>query len=102
VAASSIILRLPREVAPLFKDWLETHFPDRASRVMNRVRELHGGKDYDAEFGKRMTGQGVWADLQRQRFRRAAKQLGLDRTLPPLRSDLFAVPPRCGDQLALF
>ncbi len=102
VAASSIILRLPREVAPLFRDWLAEHVPDRAARVMNRVRELHGGKDYDADFGKRMTGQGVWADLQRQRFRRAAKRLGLDRTLPPLRCDLFAAPARAGDQLSLF
>ena len=102
VAASSIILRLPREVAPLFKDWLNTHYPDRAARVMNRVRELHGGKDYDPEFGTRMAGQGVWADLQRQRFRRAAAKLGLDRSLPRLRTDLFAVPPQAGDQLALF
>jgi len=102
VAASSIILRLPLEVAPLFKDWLQAHYPDRASRVMNRVRELHGGKDYDPEFGTRMSGQGIWADLQRQRFKRAAAKLGLDRSLPPLRTDLFAVPPQPGDQLSLF
>ncbi len=102
VAASSIMLRLPREVAPLFKEWLDTHYPDRAARVMNRVRELHGGKDYDPEFGKRMSGQGIWADLQKQRFKRAAAKLGLDRKLPPLRTDLFAAPPRSGDQLSLF
>lgn len=102
VAASSIMLRLPREVAPLFKEWLDTHYPDRAARVMNRVRALHGGKDYDPEFGKRMSGQGIWADLQRQRFNRAAAKLGLDRKLPALRTDLFAVPPRSGDQLSLF
>ena len=102
VAASSIILRLPLEVAPLFKDWLQAHYPDRASRIMNRVRELHGGKDYDPEFGTRMSGQGIWADLQRQRFQRAAAKLGLDRSLPPLRTDLFAVPLQPGDQLSLF
>ena len=102
VAASSIVLRLPREVAELFKDWLETHMPDRAARIMNRVRELHGGRDYDPEFGKRMRGQGQWADLMRQRFRRASAELGLDRDLPRLRTDLFRVPDRPGDQLSLF
>jgi DNA repair photolyase len=100
VAASSIVLRLPREVAPLFRDWLETHFPDRAARVMGRVRELHGGKDYDPNFGKRMVGQGVWAQMLQQRFKLAAAKLGLDRTLPPLRTDLFARPTRPGDQLS--
>ena len=102
VAASSIVLRLPREVAGLFEDWVEQHYPDRAARIMARVRELHGGKTYDAAFGTRMTGQGEWAALMRQRFRVAAKRLGLDRSLPPLRCDLFAPPPRAGDQLALF
>lgn len=102
VAASSIVLRLPREVAPLFRDWLETHFSDRAARIMGRVRELHGGRDYDPEFGKRMVGQGVWAELLQQRFRKAARKLGLDRSLPPLRTDLFCKPTQCGDQLNLF
>lgn len=102
VAASSIVLRLPREVAPLFEDWVQTHFPDRAARIMGRVRELHGGKTYDPEFGKRMRGQGPWADVMRQRFKLATRKLGLDRTLPDLRSDLFARPPQAGDQLALF
>ncbi|WP_019955123.1 PA0069 family radical SAM protein [Yoonia vestfoldensis] len=102
VAASCIMLRLPREVAGLFQDWLEAHFPDRAARVMGRVRALHGGRDYDPEFGKRMTGQGVWAKITQERFKVAAARLGLDRTLPPLRTDLFARPPQKGDQLALF
>lgn len=102
VAASSIVLRLPREVAGLFRDWLESAFPDRAARVMGRVSELHGGKDYDPAFGQRMTGQGEWAAMIHQRFRLATKRLGLDRSLPPLRTDLFAVPPRVGDQLDLF
>ena len=101
VAASSIVLRLPREVAPLFQDWLETHYPDRAGRVMGRVRELHGGRDYDPNFGKRMVGQGAWADILQQRFKLAAGKLGLDRSLPPLRTDLFAKPPQPGDQLSL-
>jgi DNA repair photolyase len=56
---------------------LQAHFPDRAQRVMNHVREMRGGKDYDANFGTRMRGEGIWADLIRQRFEKAAKRLGL-------------------------
>jgi DNA repair photolyase len=102
VAASVIPLRLPREVSPLFQDWLAEHFPDRAARVMARIREMHGGKDYEANFGTRMTGTGTYAQLIQQRYRKACKRLGLDRSLPPLRCDLFRVPPRKGDQLSLF
>jgi len=102
VAASSIVLRLPREVAGLFREWIEATFPDRAARVMGRVRDLHGGKEYDAEFGVRMKGQGVWADLARQRFEVAVRRLGLAVRMPPLRCDLFAVPGRAGDQIELF
>jgi DNA repair photolyase len=102
IAASSIVLRLPREVAGLFRDWVETAFPDRASRIMGRVRELHGGRDYDPAFGKRMTGQGEWARLLRARFDLGIRKAGLARTLPDLRTDLFAPPPRAGDQLSLF
>ena len=101
VAASSIVLRLPLEVAALFEDWLNDAYPDRAARVMARVRELHGGKTYDPAFGKRMTGQGEWAALMQQRFKLAARRLGLDRRLPDLRNDLFAPPVRVGDQMPL-
>ncbi len=76
VYANYIVLRLPWEVAPLFQQWLEAHFPDRAERVMNRVREMRGGKDYDSDFSTRMRGTGVWADLMRQRFHKAADRLG--------------------------
>ncbi|NNF91882.1 MAG: PA0069 family radical SAM protein [Boseongicola sp.] len=102
VAASWIMLRLPREVSPLFREWLEENFPDRAQRVMGRVRELHGGQDYDAEWGKRLTGEGAFADLLSHRFAIATKRLGLTRPLPPLRTDLFRPPPRTGDQLSFF
>jgi DNA repair photolyase len=102
VAGSWIMLRLPLEVAELFREWLARHCPDRAARVMNRVRELHGGRDYDPEWGKRMRGEGPFADLMRARFRVAVRRLGLDAALPPLRTDLFRVPPRAGDQLSLF
>jgi DNA repair photolyase len=101
IYANSIPLRLPLEVAGLFKDWLETTFPDRATRVMGRVRDLHGGRDYDPEFGLRMTGQGLWADLIRKRADLARRRLGLGSGLPPLRTDLFGPPPRSGDQLTL-
>jgi DNA repair photolyase len=102
VAASWIMLRLPREVSPLFREWIAEVAPDRAARVMGRVRELHGGQDYDPEWGKRMTGQGAFADLMRHRFAIATKRLGLATKMPPLRTDLFRPPPRAGDQLSLF
>lgn len=102
IAATSIMLRLPREVSGLFRDWVGAAFPDRAARIMNRVRELHGGQDYDPAFGRRMTGQGQWAALMRRRFDVATARLGLARQLEPLRTDLFAVPPAPGDQLSLF
>ena len=102
VAASFIMLRLPREVSGLFQDWLAQHYPDRAAKVMGRVRALHGGRDYDPEFGKRMRGEGPWADLMARRFAVAARRLGLDAAQPKLRCDLFARPAKAGDQLALF
>ena len=77
VNAGYVTLRLPWEVSPLFRQWLEAHFPDRAARVMNRVRDIHGGKDYDSSFGKRMHGEGIWADLIRQRFEKTVERLGL-------------------------
>ncbi|CAD6510869.1 hypothetical protein LMG28727_00392 [Paraburkholderia kirstenboschensis] len=76
--ASYIVLRLPWEVAPLFKDWLAAHFPDRAERVMARVRDMRGGKDYDSSFSARMKGEGLWADLLKQRFQKAVRRLGLN------------------------
>ncbi len=94
VSASCIPLRLPREVAGLFRDWIAATVPDRAARIMGRVRELHGGRDYDPDFGTRMTGQGVWADLIRSRKIAARRRYGLDKGFPPLRCDLFAVPGR--------
>jgi DNA repair photolyase len=102
VAATFITLRLPLEVSPLFQAWLATHEPGRAAKVMARVRDLHGGKDYDADWGKRMRGQGVWADLLARRFQIAASRLGLTDEQPPLRTDLFAVPFGKGAQLGLF
>lgn len=100
--ASWIMLRLPLEVSGLFQEWLQRHVPDRAAKVMARVREVHGGKDYDPDWGRRMRGEGIWADLIAQRFALALRRTGLTRDMPPLRCDLFAPPPRAGDQLSLF
>ena len=102
VAASFILLRLPREVSWLFQDWLAAHYPGRAAKVMGRVRSLHGGRDYDPAFGKRMRGEGPWADLMARRFAVSVRRLGLDAQQPKLRCDLFARPAQIGDQLAMF
>jgi DNA repair photolyase len=98
-SASWIMLRLPREVSPLVQEWLCEHFPDRAGRVMARLREMHGGKDYDARWGHRMRGEGAYAEMIGKRFRLAVKRLGLAERQPALRCDLFAVP---GAQMSLF
>ncbi len=78
-SAFSIVIRLPWEVNPLFQQWLQQHFPDRAARVMARIREMRGGADNSSQFGERMTGSGIWAQLLRQRFHKAADRLGLAR-----------------------
>jgi DNA repair photolyase len=96
------VVRLPWEVSPLFEEWLKAHFPDRAERVMNRIREMRGGKNYDAEFGRRMTGEGTWAQLIAQRFRRASERHGFSDAWPSLRLDLFVAPRPARPQLDLF
>ncbi|MDF1854046.1 PA0069 family radical SAM protein [Pseudooceanicola sp.] len=101
-AASWVMLRLPLEVAPLFRDWLAEHYPDRAGRVMRRVREMHGGKDYEAKWGLRMRGSGAYAEMIAQRFATCARRLGLDRPQPGLRCDLFRAPEVAARQLPLF
>lgn len=77
-SAGYIVLRLPQELNPLFQEWLQTHFPERAARVMNRVRDMRGGADYVADFAQRMKGTGIWADLIRQRFEKAAARCGIN------------------------
>jgi DNA repair photolyase len=78
------VLRLPWEVKPLFEEWLAHHAPERAARIMARLREMRGGKDYDADFRLRMKGEGVWAQLIAQRMRKAAARHGLNRVAPVL------------------
>lgn len=72
------VLRLPWEVAPLFRQWLELHYPQRAARVMHRIQDMRGGKDYDSDFATRMKGSGAWAQLLGQRFRKTAQRLGFN------------------------
>lgn len=99
--ASWILLRLPGEVAPLFHEWLEGFGEARARKVVTRLREMHGGRDYDSDWGTRMRGQGVYADLIRSRFRLASRRLGYAEAAPPLRTDLFRRPEPKDQQLAL-
>ena len=102
--AFSVVLRLPWEVNPIFQRWLAQHFPDRAARVMARVREMRGGRDYDARFGSRMRGEGVWAELLSQRFLKACARLGLNRQRVELDLTQFRRPrlPRRDGQAELF
>ncbi len=100
-AASWIMLRLPLEVSRIWQEWLTENRPHRASKVMARVREMHGGRDYDARWWHRMRGQGPHAQMVARRFERAARGLGLARETRPLRCDLFARPQKPGDQLSL-
>ena len=90
-----IPVRLPYEVAPLFRAWLKEHYPDRTEKVMAIIRDMRGGRDNDPDFGTRMRGQGVWADLIRTRFQNARKRAGFSGERLSLRTDLFRPP---GDQ----
>ena len=85
-------VRLPHEVAPLFRAWLDAHHPDRAARVMSLIHEMRDGRDNDPEFGSRMTGKGPYAAMLRNRFAIATKRLGLDRPRPALSTAHFRVP----------
>jgi DNA repair photolyase len=99
--AGYVLLRLPLEVSPIFKDWLLRHFPDRYRHVMSLVRSMRDGKDYDAEWGKRMKGTGPYAWQIGRRFEIAARRLGLNSERTPLRTDLFVPAERKSDQLLL-
>jgi DNA repair photolyase len=92
-------VRLPHEVAPLFRAWLDEHFPDRADKVMNIIRSLRGGRDNDPNFFTRMRGSGPWADLMARRFEVAVRKSGLNVEKKRLRTDLFVAPQ--GPQLRL-
>jgi DNA repair photolyase len=87
-----LTVRLPHEVSPLLRAWLEANFPDRASKVMATINSLRGGKDNDPNFFSRMRGQGPWAELLKTRFEIATRKYGLRQAKFPLRRDLFQPP----------
>ena len=93
-------VRLPFEVAPLFRAWLDERFPDRAAKVMAIIQSLRGGRDNDPDYFTRMQGQGPWAELMRSRFRIALRKHGLGTMRLDLRTDLFR-PPERGGQMRL-
>ena len=96
-SAGYVMLRLPHEVKTLFREWLDAHFPDSAGHVMARVADLRAGRDNDPAFGTRMSGQGAFAALVRQRFKLACRRLGLDdRYELRLPTHLFQRPARQG------
>ncbi|MDN3525608.1 PA0069 family radical SAM protein [Halomonas sabkhae] len=98
-SASWMLLRLPREVAPLFEDWLQTHYPERATRVMSLMRQCRDGQTYDSRFGHRMRGQGVFAELLAQRFAKCYYQLGFEGDIS-LDTSAFRPPGAQGDLFA--
>lgn len=102
--AGYVLLRLPLEIAGLFTEWLEAHYPDRAKRVMSLLRGMHSGQDYRSEWQVRQRGDGPYAQLIAARFRNASRRLGLNSARTSLRTDLFRVPPRNdhGCQMGLF
>ena len=99
-SASYVLLRLPHEVEPLFRDWLQLHYPDRAAAVVHAMESCYGGKTYRSTFHTRMKGQGIIAEMIAQRFHLARKRLLLDRKTGAL--DTGAFRPPAGPQLGLF
>jgi DNA repair photolyase len=100
--ASYIVLRLPLEVRDLFREWLIANYPDRYRHVFTLIRDMRGGKDYDSQWGTRMTGTGPLAWMIGRRFDIACDRLGLNKKRAKLTSDHFVRPNRDGDQLTLF
>lgn len=101
--AGYLLLRLPGEVRDIFYEWLQTHYPERANRVRNRIRELRGGRDNDPRFGHRMRGHGPWAALLRRRFEESCRRNALETgRSSPLATDRFVAPNRAPGQMALF
>ena len=101
-SAGYILIRLPLEVKELFTEWLETHYPTKASHVLNLIRETREGKLYDPRFGTRMRGTGQYAKMLERRFEVARRRFGLDNKPAPLEVAHFRVPARPGDQMTLF
>lgn len=100
--AGYVLLRLPHEVSPIFKDWLLKHYPEKYRHVMSLIRSMRGGKDYDADWATRRKGTGPYAWQIGRRFELATKRLGLNRRSRMLNTELFAVPNSHKAQLSLF
>ena len=98
-SAGYVLMRLPYAVKDLFEQWVKTHFPDRADKVLNRLRSLRGGKLYDATWGKRMSGEGIFAEQIAKTFDIACRKFGLNKPRPELSTDNFKRP--AGNQLEL-
>ena len=101
-SAGYVLLRLPLEIKDLFREWLDVHVPERARHVMTLVRQMRGGKDYDATWNSRMRGTGPYAEMMARRFHMATKRLGLNRPQPSLDAAKFRRPLKSGDQMNLF
>lgn len=99
--AGYVLLRLPHDVRGLFTEWLQGHAPGKAQHVLSLLRQSHGGKEYDPQFGKRMRGQGQYAEMLAQRFRLACRKYGFNRRDGTLDTARFQRPARQGDQLSL-
>ncbi len=104
--AGYVVLRLPLEIRDMFREWLQVHFPDRLGRAVSLIQSMHGGKDYEAKWGRRMAGSGPYAWMIGRRFETAARRLGYRETKTVLRTDLFRKPKpaanEAGAQLSLF
>ncbi len=100
--AGYVLLRLPLEVKDIFKEWLMSGLPDRASKVLSLIEQTREGKEYDSTFGRRMTGTGPYAWAIGRRFEMAAQRLGYNRERRQLSTDAFRRPPVPGEQLQLF
>jgi DNA repair photolyase len=100
--AGYVLLRLPLEVRDLFREWLRANFPDREKHVFTLIRQMRGGKDYDAKWGERMTGNGPYAWMIRRRFEAACARLGLNQRRADLTTEHFRPPHGSGQQLSLF
>jgi DNA repair photolyase len=101
-AAGYVLLRLPLELRDLFREWLAANFPDRERHVFALIRQTRGGKDYDATFGKRMTGGGPYAWMIKKRFETACSRLGLNVAKTQLTTEHFRPPRGASEQLSLF
>jgi DNA repair photolyase len=101
-SAGYVLLRLPLEVKDVFREWLMSELPDRASRVLSLIRQTRQGKEYDSSFGRRMTGTGPYAWSSCRRFELACQTLGLNQERTSLSTELFRRPPQPGEQMQLF